>query len=333
MGRYVKVRPKDAEKTRRKLQKNGVYDRDRLTEHEGGCVFFPVKQEVGGYEVVELSGRKVEKTPASLKEALKEVIDCYLMKYVPSSFDVIGDIAILELPKELAGHEKEVGEALMKSQKNVKTVALKDSSITTRYRTRRLRIAAGKEKTWTIHREHGMILGVDVEKAYFSPRSSHERQRVCSQIEPSERVLVLFAGIGPFAILAAKKGSQVTAVELNHEAVRIMKDNCRRNRVDVKVVEGDAKEVTPGLGLFDRIIMPLPKDSESFLEVALNALENRGIIHYYAFSDGLAEAEMRVGKACQQLGYQADIVDSVYCGSYSPRLSRICVDFRASKIR
>ena len=94
------------------------------------------------------------------------------------------------------------------------------------------------------------------------------------------------------------------------------------------VVEGDAKETVPTLGQFDRIIMPLPKQADMFLDVAFPALKKGGMIHFYVFAHNSLEATGHLAETAAILGRRISVVEAVECGSYSPCLSRYCVDFR-----
>jgi tRNA G37 N-methylase Trm5 len=74
--------------------------------------------------------------------------------------------------------------------------------------------------------------------------------------------------------------------------------------------------------------MPLPKDAGDFLDIALPALSRNGVIHFYDFAESTHESEEKVRNICKKLGYKIRILDSVLCGSYAPRVSRVCVDFK-----
>ena len=77
--------------------------------------------------------------------------------------------------------------------------------------------------------------------------------------------------------------------------------------------------------------MPLPKDAGNFLDKAIPALKKGGVIHYYTFAGTTKEAAKEVKDICSKLGPVIEVLDVVECGTYSPQLSRICVDFRLSK--
>ncbi|RLI92297.1 MAG: class I SAM-dependent methyltransferase family protein [Candidatus Altiarchaeales archaeon] len=270
------------------------------------------------------------KKPRSLKDALKHKLNDNELRLVPRAFDIIGDIAIIEIPDELSDRKHIIGETLIDIFKNINVVANKIEKINTEFRTRNLEIIAGENRTETIHKEYNCLYKLDITKAYFSPRLGNERFRIASQVKRNERVLVMFAGVGPYAILIAKisKPREVCAIELNPVAFEYMLENIKLNRVEVRAFNGDVREITPRIGKFDRIVMPLPKDAGNFLDIALPALNKNGIIHFYDFSESERMSIEKVKKICRRLGYEIEILNSVRCGSYSPRIYRICIDFR-----
>ncbi len=326
--KFVRIPGREAESVLRKLIADGLLDEDTEVEHEDGYVLFPVSAEPDYGEVVERQGRVKEKKPTSLREALEGVLSADALSMVPSSFDIVGDIAVLDLDERILDRKEMVGDALLKTFPHVKVVALKTGMVSGEYRVPEVEVVAGEGRTETIHREHGCFYKLDIASCYFSPRLGSERKRVSDQIGKGERVLVMFAGVGPYAVLAAKHGAGVSAVELNPAAVEYMRWNVLRNKVDVDVYEGDVREVVPELGKFDRIVMPLPKQASSFLDVAVAALNENGIIHYYTFAANTLEATGELAEELGGFGRRPVILDTVLCGSYNPDVNRFCVDFR-----
>jgi tRNA (guanine37-N1)-methyltransferase len=138
-----------------------------------------------------------------------------------------------------------------------------------------------------------LFRSLDVCKVFFTPRLSNERARIATSISESETVADLFAGVGPFSILIAKRARDVTvhAVELNEFAYRYLIRNISANKVSNSVIPhfGDARVVsnTAIRQKCDRIIMNLPFSSELFLESATNALKpSGGVIHLYSTMKG-----------------------------------------------
>lgn len=332
---HLKVPASKGEEARKKVLAVGAYDSGQEIQRAGGYLFIPLAKSVDfpDSELVELAGKETKKKPASLKEALADKLSAKELEKLPKAYDLIGDIAVLEIPDELADKKKEIGEALLATFKNIKVVANKKTSVGTEYRTRDVELIAGENRTETVHREYGCVYKLDVTTAYFSPRLGTERMRVAKQVKTGERVLVMFAGIGPYAILIAKiaRPKEVYAVELNPAAVEYMKENIRLNKVNVEAVLGDAGEEAGRHGIFDRIIMPLPKDAGNFLDKALPALKTGGIIHYYTFTGTTEEAAEEVKNICSKLGHAIEVLDVVECGTYSPQLSRMCVDYKLIK--
>lgn len=196
-------------------------------------------------------------------------------------YDLIGEIAILR--SELYGDALEV----MRRHPRVRSVYA-DLGVEGEERRRRILHLAGEDNPVTIYRENGITLKVDVSKVYFSPRLSTERMRVASLVSPGEIAIDMFSGVGPFAVLMAKAGAYVHAIDINPDAVDLIRENAAINGVEDRIspISGDALiEVThlTARGICaDRVVMNYPTDARRFLSVALNAITD-GTIHYYEF--------------------------------------------------
>jgi len=62
-----------------------------------------------------------------------------------------------------------------------------------------------------------------------------EHQRLVELVKPGDVLFDVFAGVGPFAIPAAKKGCYVHANDLNPESYRWLQHNTDLNKVTGKV--------------------------------------------------------------------------------------------------
>jgi tRNA (guanine37-N1)-methyltransferase len=230
-----------------------------------------------------------------------------LLDKVPRAIDFVGDIAIVEIAPELSTYKKQIGESLLRAHKQICTVLAKSGAVEGIYRLRDFEVIAGAKKTFTVYREYGYIYHVDVAKAYFSPRLSNEHNRVASAVKEGETVIDLFAGVGPFAIPIAKKHENVRvyAIDLNPDAITLLKRNVAVNRAEKQVVPifGDARQVVREqlYGKADRVIMNLPETALEFVDVACEALKSEGgILHYYGFekdSNMLETAKVRLTEA------------------------------------
>jgi tRNA (guanine37-N1)-methyltransferase len=268
-----------------------------------------------------------------LKELLKEKLTEKEIALMPSSFDTVGDILIFnDFPEELKKKEKKIGEEILKKLKHIKVVAKKTGKYSGRYRTPKLKIIAGEKRTETVHKENGVVLKLDIEKAYFSARTSTERKRIAQLVKPEEKILVMFSGIAPLPAVIAKNASpkEITGIEINKTAHKYALENVKLNKIkDIKLYCGDVRKIMPKINTkFDRILMPLPKTAEEFLDTALPKIKKNGIIHVYSFISLERAPEMaeKIKKICLENGKKCSVKNIVKCGQFSPAEYRMCFD-------
>lgn len=257
-----------------------------------------------------------KKQPKTFVELLENWLPPHLLVSLPRALDFVGNIAIVEVPPELDAYKDIVGNAILKTHKNIRTVLAKASAVSGPYRLREFHIIAGEPKTKTIHKEYGCQYYVDLAKAYFSPRLSYEHGRVASLVKSGEIIIDLFAGVGPFAILIAKTRSNVKvyAVDANPDAVNFLKKNIRLNRVENKVypILGDARCVASEklFGVADRVIMNLPEKALEFVDAACKALKSSGgIVHFYSFvsvSNSLENMKQKFDDSVEKSGRKVE---------------------------
>jgi tRNA (guanine37-N1)-methyltransferase len=224
-----------------------------------------------------------------LKEALRDTLTKEEIEKAYSSFDIIGDIVIIKIPEELERKKEIIAKILINKIKSVNTVFQQISAVKGEHRIRKLCFLAGINKTNTEYREHGCIFKVDVVNTYFSPRLSTERLRISKIINKKEKIINMFAGVGTYSIILAKKNPDclVYSIDSNPVAHNLCIINSRLNKVQDRVIpilgnarsiiENDLKEKAT------RVLMPLPEQASEFIDSAIMALENnKGIIHYFA---------------------------------------------------
>ncbi len=263
-------------------------------------------------------------------------------KFRRIAYDLIGSretgaVAIVEVPE---GQDPlEIAREVASRHKHVKAVLVKLGPREGEERLRKYQLVLGDEDTEVIHREHGYRLKLDPRRVYFSPREATDRADVASHVKPGERVLVMFAGVGPYAVAIAKfqpEVEEVVGVEINPDAVRYFRENIELNRLEGKVraVLGDVREVCPSMfGRFDRVVMPLPKGAYQFLDLAIRCLKPEGgWIHFYYWGgeDAPERAAELVSKVAESLDRRARVVGWRKVGSYSPRVWRYRVDIRVN---
>ncbi|MEM7813668.1 MAG: class I SAM-dependent methyltransferase family protein [Candidatus Aenigmatarchaeota archaeon] len=273
----------------------------------------------------------------SLKSALKGKIPDADLEKLPRAFDVIGSrgkaVAIIEIPEELAKYERYIADAIMKLHKSVKSVLKKASPRKGALRLREHKLIAGEPDTEVIHVEAGCRLKIDPQRAYFSPREAAERARIAERVRPNEVVMVFFAGVGPFAIIIAKKAKpgRVIGIEINPDAIRYFRENVALNKLrNIDVVEGDVrKQAASWYNLCDRVLMPLPESAIEYVDEAIKCTRPGGIVHLYCFAkeEELSSLEERVANAAKKLGRSATLLGHELVLPWGPRIWKARLDF------
>jgi tRNA (guanine37-N1)-methyltransferase len=334
------------------------------TLHKGDWIYFPLinnKELIN--EIVRVIGEKFsyevkfnegvvnqDFRPRSLKEYLREKIPKKFLKFIPKSYDIIGEIAIVEFnikdserTRNVQKYKQEIAKAIAFINKNVKTVYEKASEIKGRYRVRDLHLLFGNDVSETIHKENNCVFKLDVKKTFFTPRLFFERKRIISKIfKNNEKIVDLFAGIGPFSIEIAKNHDvQIYAFDINPNAFFYLKENIRMNKIkgDVSPVNINVSKLkNPKYPLHfklknwaNRIIMNLPEKSLEYLDVACYLLDSMGgIIHHYQFAkkpnslkDGLEKLKVSLKKLNWKI---SKIVEKKVVKPYSPKEDLIVID-------
>lgn len=297
----VKIIKSNAESAKRALRKEGLLDNNNSVKYNNGYVYFPVsaksaeaklklKEFIKSSKHAELASVRAKSIAkkGSYNDMLKSILTKSELDELARGYDLLGSIAIIELSDKLARKEKKIAKALIDSNQNIKTVLKKAGPVHGIYRTRRLKYIAGRKTFIAEYRENNCVFVFDTRKVFFSNRLSYERSRLASAVKDGEHVMVMFAGVGPFAIEIAKshKNAKVIAIELNKHAYMYMQKNIELNKTsNVKAVLGDVrKECMHYKSFADRIIMPMPKSSMLFLDEAYYVAKKHSIVHIYTFA-------------------------------------------------
>jgi len=272
----------------------------------------------------------------TLKEALSKKLTKKEMAFFKKSFDLVGDIAQLEIQDELKKKEKIIAETLMELHKNIKVVVKKIGPTGGEERIRPVKVIAGEKRTETIHIENGFRYKLDINKVYFSPRLVTERARVTAQVNPKEFVFDLFAGVGVFAIPAAKKAEKVVAIDINKDACNYLKENAMLNKVfsKMEIDCGNCRKIIENQkykNCANRIIMNLPMHAGEFLNVAFKIAKKGAVVHFYCFlpEDELFEGGIKkIKDAAKIAGKKVKILETKRCGQLAPRIWRCAIDFK-----
>ncbi len=272
-------------------------------------------------------------SPMNLKEALKGKIPEKDERYIYRAFEIIGDIAIIQVPKEIEQHKMLMAETLCALHKNIKVVLRKIDDVSGKYRIGKYETLIG-DRTDTIYSENNIRLKADPTRAYFSSKLGTERERITAQVKDGETIVCMFAGIGPFPINVAKvRDVTIKAVEINPEATALFAESLKLNRLKgkIEIFTGDIKDIVPNFTeKFDRIMMPAPKDAPEFLDLALDKVKKGGIINYYSFvpAEDYDDLEETVKKQCADLGRKVEILAKRKCGNIGVCQFRGAIDIK-----
>jgi tRNA (guanine37-N1)-methyltransferase len=261
------------------------------------------------------------------------------MKLIQRAFDVLGNIAIVNFPREIKPDEKKkFAKKLLKENKSVKTVLEKKGRIKGRLRKISTNYLAGEKTKEVLYRENNCAFRFNIDTTYFSPRLSNERKEIASKIKKNENVLVMFAGVSPFPIVIAKNSSakKIYSNELNREANKYAKLNIELNNLKdrVELVPGDAKKIAKKLKedgkKFEVIVMPRPQLKDSFLEQAFMLSKKNTRIYYYDFCEveKINLVIEKIKNEAKKSGKKIKILEIKKAGEIAPYKIRLRVDFK-----
>lgn len=330
----------------RTLREEGVYDDSRSIYEAGSeAVAIPVTEppcETSILEVVEESG---EPRLQTLEDHLTDRgWSDEAIERAPSSWAVIGSVILVDASG--VPSPTELGEALLAMHGQADTV-LDRGPISGPHREPSTTVIAGEGDTETVHREHGTTYAMDLAEVMFSPGNKEERVRMTNLVEPGERVLDMFAGIGYFTLGMARAGATVTAVERNPTAFQYLIENVMQNDVteSVETYRSDCRDVITALTKhatgpqaadnvadagFDRIVMGY-YDAYEYLDFALLVLNEGGVVHMHEATPETLVPERpteRLHQAAQDQGVDLEVLAVRTVKGYSEGVVHVVVDAR-----
>ncbi|MEM3841546.1 MAG: hypothetical protein QXN59_02555 [Candidatus Micrarchaeaceae archaeon] len=328
----IKVQNQDARNAILVLRSNGLLP-ETFAKHSASYTYFFVKNcDEKVKKLLLEAGCAISDT--KMPHDAKPVFGKHA-KTIGKGYEALGNIAIIDSQD---GGGEELALRILAANKHITTVVSKAGAVEGEYRLRKFRYVAGKKTFVADCVENGCRFVFDIRKTFFSGKLSYERSRICSLAKDNEKVIVMFAGVGPFAIEIAKahKGSDVVAVELNRNAYNYMVGNIALNKTcNVKAVCGDAKKAcSKYVGWADRIVMPLPKGALGFLDVALRSAAKGCIVHIYSFGErdsAFEEAKNTINSAAEGLGMKCRILFQRKVRDYSAKEIEIVTDFMVIK--
>ncbi|MCD6341158.1 MAG: class I SAM-dependent methyltransferase family protein [Desulfurococcales archaeon] len=248
------------------------------------------------------------------KDLLKSVLPEEVIRELPRSYSIIGDIAVIHLPEELLAYGSKVASAIMNVAKNVKVVYAA-SGVAGEYRLMNLVHLGGERRSWTIHKEYGIRIYVDVKKAYYNPSLSEEHRRIARKVRDGEVIIDLFAGVGPFALhILTSRRCRVYVVDINPDAILCFLKSIELNRREIVgefvAVIGDALKLAEVLRdeCADRIIMNLPHKAPEYIPEVITKVKVGGILHVYCVARSRNEASKYVLGFAESRGSIREVV-------------------------
>lgn len=151
---------------------------------------------------------------------------------VPTAFETVGHIAHVNLRAPLLPYRHAIGAAVLAKNPRLRTVVTKTASIENAYRTFPLAVIAGAPALETDVRESGCVFRLNLADVYWNSRLQTEHARLVATLGRAAAVWDLMAGVGPFALPAARNGCTVAANDLNPRSYAYLVENRARNAVD-----------------------------------------------------------------------------------------------------
>ncbi|MDO9046070.1 MAG: class I SAM-dependent methyltransferase family protein, partial [Methanobacteriaceae archaeon] len=169
----------------------------------------------------------------------------------------------------------------------------------------------------------------------WSKGNTNERMRIANIVGEGERVLDMFAGIGYFTIPAAvhSKAEIIHSIEINPVSYGYLNENMSLNKVEniVKPVLGDSMDIAPQFSV-DRVLMGYIGNTQDYIESAVAAIDESGIIHYHESvyeKIKFERPEERIRKSAECM--DVEILNKQVIKKYSPGVVHVVIDAKITK--
>lgn len=271
---------------------------------------------------------------------------------VTSGFSRVGHIAHMNLREHQLPYRNLIGQVIMDKNPGVTCVVNKTNIIDSTYRNFQMEVLAGEENMVAKVKENGATYEFDFSRVYWNPRLSTEHQRIVQQVKRGDTVFDVFAGVGPFAIPAARSGASVLANDLNPESFRWLQHNCKLNKVESRVrtfnmdgrafIQGPVRQELPALLTQKEavhVVMNLPALAIDFLDAFRGLLPHKPpsdaqlpTVHCYGFSKEDDPARDVMLRASEIIGFSLENCSTVhFVRNVAPNKDMMCVTFTVPK--
>ncbi|KAI0783315.1 guanine-N-1-methyltransferase [Abortiporus biennis] len=162
-----------------------------------------------------------------------------LLDGAPVGFAKVGHIAHLNLNDEYLPYKHFIGQVILDKNSSgqeglhtgIETVVNKLDSIDNQFRVFKMEVLAGPPNFAVMHKESNCSFFFDFSKVYWNSRLHHEHERLVETFKPEDVIADVFAGVGPFALPAARKKCGIFANDLNPISFNCLNLNARLNNV------------------------------------------------------------------------------------------------------
>ncbi len=229
---------------------------------------------------------------------------------LPNGYHLIGHVALLNVPVDDLEYIKIIGKLTLEYDSRVKSVAVRTGPTQGIRRIPSYRVIAGTTNTVTTHVENGVKFHLDPLRITFSGGNREERISFPKWVKGNEHVVDMFSCVGQFALhVACKTNARVTAIEINPDAFRFLKENILINAVQDRVesILGDCRNVTPNYPA-NRIIMGYLHDTIKYIPTAVGMLSSQGgwiHMHTVTTKRELAGLCNTINTLCGEHGFDA----------------------------
>ena len=228
-----------------------------------------------------------------LKAILPEEIE------IPTGYSQIGHIIHLNLRDSQLPYKTLIGQVFLDKIPNAKTVVNKTNVIDTTFRFFSMEILSGEENTVVEVKENGHRYQFDFSKVYWNPRLGTEHEKIVNFLKPQDVLYDVFAGVGPFAVPAARKGIKVLANDLNPESYNWLLKNAKINKTkdNLTAFNKDGRDFLKNEVKTD--ILKRRENNEHGVEHIVMNLPAMAVEFLDIFRDWLTEEEIRKVSAKQ----------------------------------
>lgn len=280
----------------------------------------------------------------SALEILSELIPSGLE--ITSSFEQVGHIAHLNIPDEVIKYKYLIAQVILDKNPKLRTVVNKMGMIDSVFREFKMELLCGEDDFDVTVKENGITFTFNYREVYWNSRLGTEHTRLLQYFKKEEIICDMMAGVGPFAVPAAKKiGCKVLSNDLNPKSYEYMKANAKINKVtdNMECFNMDGREFIKYLVNerkieFHHVIMNLPASAIEFLDVFRvdqTIIPFQPLIHCYTFVKGSAKE----GDDLQQLtkdqvenvigkDHVLEYVDIYPVRNVAPKKEMMCASFR-----